>query len=509
MLAINRFWLVVLIALPVVALLALPGFGQRMVVLIGIYGLLGVGYQLTFGQLGMLNLAQGAFFGLGAYAAALTAPALGAFALLLGVVAAAVPAALVAVLTLRLQSHYFALATLALASLVSLVAVNAEGLTGGANGLAGFAAALPRGPVLMGLVWGCLIAAVVLHAWVFSGPIGEQASLLRQAPLVAATLGIDPGRFRVTAFVFGGALAGLAGAFSASLSGVVSPEAAGFPLMVLCLSLVVLGGARHAMGAVIGAILAVCLPELLRDLQGAWLLGYAIITLVVVRWAPEGLASLVDQARGMTQTPASAPQAPATAPPASHHQQLTLQRVSKRFGGVDALRDVSLTVRRGEILGLIGPNGSGKTTLLNVVSGLERPDSGSILLDKTHLEVLPAHRIAQAGLARSFQAVMRAGESKSSDLARALTRGAPFLLLDEPAGGMGERERRQLAGLLRRLREQGYGILIVDHDIDLLSSVCDRLICLDGGHTIAEGPPAAVRADQRVRASFLGLADAA
>src|SRR5262249_56441258 len=127
----------------------------------------------------------------------------------------------------------------------------------------------------------------------------------------------------------------------------------------------------------------------------------------------------------------------------------------------------------------------------------------------THLEILPPHRIARAGLARSFQSVMREGDAKTADLARALSRAAPFLLLDEPAAGMGERDRRQLGELLRQLRDKGYGILIVDHDIELLSAVCDRLVCLDGGRVIAEGPPAAVRANPGVRASFLGLADAA
>src|SRR5258708_1499148 len=128
---------------------------------------MGLGYQLVFGQLGALNLAQGALFGVGAYAAALTAPALGALALPFAVLAAAIPAAIVAAATLRLQSHYFALATLALASIVNLVAVHAEGLTGGANGLAGFAASLPRGPLLLATVWICLIAGVLLYARLF------------------------------------------------------------------------------------------------------------------------------------------------------------------------------------------------------------------------------------------------------------------------------------------------------------------------------------------------------
>ncbi len=273
--ALGPFWFALLLTPPVLALAVLAPFGQRMVTLIGIYALMGLGYQLVFGQLGALNLAQGALFGLGAYAAALTAPALGALAFVVALLAAAMPAALVAGPMLRLQSHYFALATLALASLVNLLAVNAESLTGGANGVAGFAAALPRGPWLLAMVWICLIAGVLLYASLFRGPLGAPARLLRQAPLVAATLGIDGGRWRLAAFVLGGALAGLAGAFSAVLSGVVSPEVTGFSVMVLCLTSVVLGGTRHPMGAVLGAALAVCLPELLRDLQGAWLLAYA------------------------------------------------------------------------------------------------------------------------------------------------------------------------------------------------------------------------------------------
>src|SRR6476619_1441732 len=155
----SPFWLILLVLPPLVALAALPPFGQRMVILAGIYGLMGLGYQLVFGQLGALNLAQGALFGLGAYAAAL-------------------PAALVAGPLLRLQSHYFALATLALASLVNLVAVHAEGLTGGANGLAGFATALPRGPVLLVTVWVCLIVGVLIYAWLFEGTPGKKAHLL-------------------------------------------------------------------------------------------------------------------------------------------------------------------------------------------------------------------------------------------------------------------------------------------------------------------------------------------
>ena len=503
-----RFWLVVLILLPVLGLAVLPSFGQRMVTLIGIYALLGVGYQLVFGRLGALNLAQGALFGVGAYAAALTAPVLGIVAYPVAILVAALVAALAAGPTLRLQSHYFALATLALAALVNLVAVHAEGLTGGANGLAGFTAGLPKGVVLLAFVWVCLIASVLLQAQLFRGTTGEAARLLREAPMVAATLGIDAGRWRFVAFVAGGALAGLAGACAATVSGVVSPETTGFPVMLLCLTSVVLGGSRHPMGAVLGAALAVCLPELFRDLQGAWLLAYAVATLAVVLWAPEGLAGLIDRLRGAAPAEPPMPELPDRLPPVVGPQRLVLDKVGKRFGGVEALANVSFTIARAEIVGLIGANGSGKTTLLNVIGGLEHADGGTIALDGRHIEHLPPHVIARAGVGRTFQTTTP-GETRSADLVRAISTDAAFLMLDEPAAGATDREREQLAQLLRRLRDAGRGVIVVDHDIALLSRICDRLVCLDRGAVIAIGSPAEVRADPKVRASFLGVAEQA
>jgi branched-chain amino acid transport system permease protein len=494
------YWLVLLALPPLLGATVLSPFGLRLVTLIGIYGLLGLGYQLVFGQLGALNLAQGALFGVGAYSAVLAIPWFGDVSLIIAPIVSAAAAAVVAASILRLQSHYFALATLALAALVSLVAVNAESLTGGANGLTGFGSAVAHGKLLMALVWIVLVVSVLGYARLASGRWGEGARLLREAPLAAATLGIDGARWRFIAFVVGAAFAGFAGACSASLSGVVSPEVAGFPIMLVCLTSVVLGGVRHPMGAVLGAALAICLPELFRGLEGAWLLAHAAATLAVVLWTPQGLAGLIDRA----PVP-HAPAMPTEFAPIRGAQRLTLEHVTKRFGGVEALLDVSFAVERGEIVGLIGPNGSGKTTLLNVVSGLERADAGTIALDATHLERWPAHRVARAGLGRTFQ-TPKADATRSAELARVLERQPAFLLLDEPAAGLGEREREQLVEVLRRLRGAGYGVLIVDHDIELLSQACDRLVCLDRGRIVAIGSPADVRGDAKVRASFLGLA---
>jgi branched-chain amino acid transport system permease protein len=270
--------------------------------------------------------------------------------------------------------------------------------------------------------------------------------------------------------------------------------------MLLCLTSVVLGGVRHPMGAVLGAALAVCLPELFRGLEAGWLLAYAAATLAVVLWVPQGLAGLIDRPRALP-----APMQPEHFRPVQGARQLVLDHVTKRFGGIAALLDVSLAVGRGEIVGLIGPNGSGKTTLLNVISGLEHADRGTIVLDDMHLERLPPHLVARAGIGRTFQ-TPTADATRSAELARVLARQPAFVLLDEPAAGMSDRERDHLVLLLGKLREAGRGVLIVDHDVELLSKICDRLVCLDGGVVVAVGRPGEVRQDPKVRASFLGLA---
>ena len=204
---------------------------ERLATLVGIYALFGLGYQIVFGQPAP-SISRKARCSASAPMRRRSRRRIRPVCSGLAPLAAAAVAALAAPPILRLQSHYFALATLALASLINLAAVNAESLTGGANGLVGFGVALPRGSTVAILVWLVLIAGVAAYAWVF-GADGREGGLLRDAPLVAASLGIDAGLWRFLAFVIGGACAGLAGGFSAALTGVVSPEATGFSVMLL------------------------------------------------------------------------------------------------------------------------------------------------------------------------------------------------------------------------------------------------------------------------------------
>jgi sulfate-transporting ATPase len=248
---------------------------------------------------------------------------------------------------------------------------------------------------------------------------------------------------------------------------------------------------------------------------------------------------------------------------------LDVRDLTVRFGGVLALSDVSLSVEPGEVVGLIGPNGAGKTTLIDAVTGFARGYRGRVTLNGTVLDRWSARRRARAGLGRSFQSLelfedvtVRENLQTASDprdllgylvalvwprrthlgaaalaaartfelggdldrcpcdlsfgkrrlvaIARAIAAEPSVLLLDEPAAGLDDHERAELGDLIRRLaREWGIAILLVEHDVSMVFSICDRVVVIDFGTKIAEGTPAEIRDDDRVVTAYLGAGDEA
>lgn len=244
----------------------------------------------------------------------------------------------------------------------------------------------------------------------------------------------------------------------------------------------------------------------------------------------------------------------------SHGEALIVRGLTKDFAGLRAVDDVSFTVQPGEILGLIGPNGSGKTTTINVITGLLAITAGSVHLGSLDMTGWPSHKIARAGLARTFQIVrlfedftvrenvevaavasgrakgkevaaratralkqlgilhlaevparvLPQGEERLVEIARAIATEPAFLLLDEPGAGLNDAEIETFLPTLQRLRNDiGCGVLIVDHDMRLIMNLCDRIHVLNYGKTIVEGPPDAVRSDPAVIEAYLGAEAAA
>ncbi len=430
--------------------LAFPSaYDLRVLTLAGIYALLTLGFQFVFGHAGALALTQGTFFGLGAYVSGLLALRLGwgfEITLPLAMLAPLTLAALVAAPVLRLESHYFALATLGIGQVMLLLAIQWQSLTGGANGLPGvpgvrlFGETLPRGLPLLIFVWGFVALGAFVLWRATRGLLGRAYAVMREHDYAAMSLGIDIWSLRFNAFLAASAFAGAAGALYVHTIRVISPEVLEFHVMVAVLSMAVVGGRTRVAGAILGAFLLVHLPEWFRGLDKFYLIAYGAVLLAMIILAPEGLVGALENLRArwfpespqQHPTPRVLPPRREEAPPAG--PLLRVVSVSLSFGGLKALDHVSLELNAGEIVGLIGPNGSGKTSLVNCITRLYRADAGELLFAGHDLTRMSPAAAARVGIARTFQniqlvdgmtaldnvAVARAGVQRVG-LAQALT----------------------------------------------------------------------------------------
>ncbi len=525
----------------------------RLLAIAGCYAIVTIGYQRIFGELGVLSLAQGAFFAIGGYTMAIFGLRVGLDGVILLPVAmglATVAALVVAPPMLKLASHYFALASLAVAQLVLLAAVNFESLTGGSNGLSGLpplrlaGIAIDSGAPLTITIW-IVVTLSALVFWLPGGLALLRRHILREAPLAAQALGLNPARWRIASFAFSAACAGVAGGLYVQATGVAAPDIAELAVMINVLAMSVIGGRGRVAGAIIGALILAFLPETLRFIGGWQLFAWGGAMLLMLLLAPGGIAGLLEK---LLPFRALAPPVEPTCPlPQSDGSVLRVESLRKAFGGVVAVDDISLTIGPREIVGVIGANGAGKTTLLNLLSGFDRVDAGTIDWREADITSAPTHERARKGIGRSFQtdqlpadirvldaiaaatpemrhlanargtataimerlALTQHADRPLSDLApatrrlvdiaRALAASPSLLMLDEPTSGLNTAERLLLGQTLRGLRDDGLSLLLVEHDIGFLLPLADRIVCLDQGRIVADGKPGdlAERADLR------------
>ncbi|CAN5354335.1 branched-chain amino acid ABC transporter ATP-binding protein/permease [soil metagenome] len=571
-----------------------------------IYALAAIGLSLLMGLAGQVSLGHAAFFALGAYTQAILVTrheVFGPLAAVIAVALAMVVGLLVGLPLLRLRGHFLALATLGLGIIVTVVAIETPYL-GATSGIFGIPKPAFGGRVYdspaeyLWLLAPAIVIGVVLARNLVDSRIGRALGAVNDSEVAAETLGVDTFRLRLKVFVLAAGYGGLGGVFFAHWLAVVNPNSANFLLSVEFLLIAVLGGLGTVWGAVVGGFAVELLDEGLRDVvplivPGATgevqLIGFGVTLTLVMIFLPGGLHQAFTAVR--TQLPGR-PGADRTAPvgdraggpdgsdespllarperPAPGQTLLAVTGLTKRYGGVVAVDDVSFEVAAGEIVALIGPNGAGKTTCFNMISGVTAPSTGSVVLCGQRIDGRKPHVFARHRATRTFQnlqvfgsttvlgnvmvgrhlrsrvgmlrsmagfaarseerAIVSAsrevlglvglaedadrpaadlpfGRQRLMEVARALAVEPDLLLLDEPMAGLSGAERRELARLLRRLRAGGMAIVLVEHDVEAVLALADRVAVLDDGALIALGRPEEIRADPAVIAAYLGVED--
>jgi ABC-type branched-subunit amino acid transport system ATPase component/ABC-type branched-subunit amino acid transport system permease subunit len=553
-----------------------------------------IGLNLLIGHAGLVSLGQAALYGLGAYVAAWLAVKQGVPflpAVFAGIVATALMGAVLAYPTVRVRGVYLGVITIAFGLVFENILKEWLSVTGGTQGLIG----IPRGnvfgvsltrPLYFWVVSGCLVFAFVVQYNIIHSRYGRAMRAAAQSENAARALGTNLVSTRTLAFVISAGFAGLAGGLYTFLNLFVNFETFTFFHSISFLLMVVLGGVGSLAGPILGTAILTYVAEILQDLREWQIFAYGALLLLVMFVMPSGIAGTVSNLYRRFSTRSQGRQSgtwpnrdvaiagilrPATQETDQNTEvALATDGLTLRFGGLTAVDDVRLTVRRGTVHALIGPNGAGKSSLLNLISGFYTPSAGRISFLGQSIGGQPSHALARLGIARTFQntelfgqmtaeenvlagfephyrstlaeTLLRLprfgreeraflkqthallsfvglseyageqarnlpfGHQRRLEIARALALKPQLLLLDEPAAGLTHGEIEGLKALIRLLAVTGVTVILVEHHVDMVMTVSDHVTVLDYGRVIASGPAAEVQESPAVIEAYFGSA---
>ena len=566
-----------------VSLSVTNSYYQLVMTLVPVWAIFGLSWNLLSGYTGLISVGHAAFFGVGAYAVVLgqvyfdLSPwVMIPIAAILGGIAGL----LIGFPTFRLQGHYFALAMLAypLAILYVFEWLGLQEVTlpiKRDNPIAYMQFSDHRIYTLLALAM--MLGTILLTRVVERSRFGMALLAIKQNEAAAEAAGINTLAWKLRAITLSGAIAGAVGGFYAVVLLVVTPQSVfGMLVSAQALTVAMFGGVGTVWGPVIGSVILIPLAETLNAEAGSRFPGiqgviYGLAIICVILLAPEGLFWKVrDFLRKKSALPVAATPGPpdlstaaafSAAPVPLRPKRsrgtgdvvLEVKNLSRSFGGLKAVQEVSFKLRQNEILGIIGPNGAGKTTVFNLLNGFLRPGTGEILLDGREMSGRKPHELCEAGIGRTFQimrpfmrmsisdnvvvgayvraktdaearqlasdAIARVGLTEIADriagelttkelrlmeLARALAGQPRILLLDETLAGLGHDEANEVVAVIQQLARDGMTIAIIEHTMQAMVRLVDSFVVLDHGAVIVEGEPEAVTRDSRVIEAYLG-----
>jgi branched-chain amino acid transport system permease protein len=577
----RQYAAIAIFALAYLALgfLVRDSYYQLIMVQVLVWGIMGLGWNMLSGYSGMISFGHAAFFGLGAYTMTIAFVKFGITPWLgipLGMVVGVIAGVLIGIPTFRLRGHYFALAMLAypLAMLYVFewMGYQEVSLPMKRENPAAFMQFTDQ-RIYMAIAMVVMVACMVVSLHVERSRFGRSLLAIKQNLPAAEAAGIDAARWRMYAMMLSAAMSAAAGGIYAVILLVVTPLSV-FGALTSAQALIVtlFGGVGIFWGPVIGASILIPLAEILHAklaeiLPGIQGVVYGVAIIVIILAAPDGIywkvrdrlvarrGSAVDAPDAQPVIADAAPLAIDSAPrPAFGAPILQLDNVSRAFGGLKAVDEVTLAVPQGMIYGIIGPNGAGKTTLFNVINGFLAADQGSMQFAGAAIGGLKPHEVCARGVGRTFQVVrsfprmtvlenvvigafvgaktdeeaealaldalrrvgmadaqaqMLAGglttkQLRLMELARALAPKPKLLLLDETLAGLGQNELDDILPIIRQVNREGVTIVIIEHTMHAMVKLADHFSVLDHGRLIASGPPAEVTRNPAVIEAYLG-----